>query len=1014
MAASFTRTAEGFYPPRLPVEATLEPVVRDYLDALRKEGFAGDILTDIGSRLVNATDNSIYQCLPQAVIAPRREEDIDLLAKLLGQERFRSLKLTARGGGTGTNGQALNTTVIVDFSRHLRQILHFDAEAGRVTVQPGVILDQLNAYLKPYGWFFPPNLSPSNRATLGGMVATDACGKGSRIYGKTSHYIEAMEVLLADGTSLQLDGQGQPKDEARQQPRTASLLQGISGALENYRTAIQQAPNLPRSVTGYNLKQAENPDGSLNLNRLIAGSEGTLALIRRITFRLIRAPKLKQLCILSYGGFQTALEAVPDLLSVNPLAIETLDDKVLALARGDYLWHQVKNLLPDSGTQQEVKAVHFVELVADTPEALAEQANALRKVIEKAEGTALAPLGVRFVEDAEEIASLWNIRKRCVGLLGNSEGNRRPLPFIEDTAVPPEKLAPYIADLCALLDRHGLTYGMFGHVDAGCLHVRPALDLRLEEDAALIRILSDEVTALLKRYGGVMWGEHGKGFRAEVIPQLLGAGYAECMNRIKGLFDPHNQLNPGKLAVPEGKGESVTPLDGVGLRGELDRQIAPELEALYPKSVQCNGNGACFNYETTDVMCPSYKVTGDRIHSPKGRAGLLREWLRRVSLAGAEVAPASRLHWLKLKPAPAKDDFSRTVFEALDGCLSCKGCTAQCPVKVSIPEMKSRFLDVYHRRYRRPFSDYLLRWLEVTAGVGMVFPRLMNLLTGNPLSRSLFRALGLVALPPWSEPSLKTWCKRHAVPVATPKALAALSPEQRRQAIVLVQDPLTRFFEASLVQDAVLLLRSLGMQVFLAPYLPNGKVLQVKGFLAAFRRTAERNRKMLEGLARYGVPLIGLESSVTLSYRHEYHDFGITPPDFTVLTLDEWLAGRLKDGGLTLPQLQRSSAPFRLFAHCMEKTSLPETTVRWKRILEAAGASVEVMATGCCGMAGTYGHETRHERESRALYEASWRTPVEESAAEQLLVTGFSCRCQIHRLSGKEVRHPLQLLVQGK
>lgn len=883
----------------------------NFLEALKAQGFKGDIATDYATRIVNATDNSIYQCLPDSVIAPKTEADIALIAKCIGD--FPDVKITPRGGGTGTNGQSLNNTIIVDFSKHLRGILDFNKEAGTVTVEPGVILDQLNAFLKTHGLFFPATVSPSNRATLGGMVSTDACGKGSRIYGKTSDYIVSMEALLPGG--------GSAIDLA---PQVIESLKGFT----------PPTTRLPRGITGYNLYEPSN------IYKLLAGSEGTLALIKRITLKVLPLPKHKVLGILTYSDFLEALEAVPALLALDPHAIETLDDKVLSLARADYMWHEVKRLLPENA--DSVKAIHFIEFVASNEAELETKIKAL-------------PASCRIVRDNIEMASLWSIRKRCVGLLGNAEGNRRPIPFIEDTAVPPENLPDYIRELSTFLDSHKLTYGMFGHVDAGCLHVRPALDLRLEQDAKLIRILSDGVANLVQKYGGVIWGEHGKGLRGEYTEQLLGKEYVAAMQRIKTLFDPHNQLNPGKLVNP-------TPLDAVPLRGEFDRQIKPELNELLPKATQCNGNGACFNYDTNDAMCPSYKVTGNRIHSPKGRAGLLREWARLESIGDKQ-----------------KEEVAKLTYEALDGCLSCKACTAQCPIKVNIPDMKSRFLSFYHRRNGRPLKDYLIAYMEPIAAFGAKIPFAANLVL------PLLQLFGLRDLPRFSTPTLASHLKPKHQPPATFVS----------DSVILVQDAFTSFFDAPTVIAIIEALERMGKKVYVAPFKPNGKPMHVKGFLDCFTKVAKLNAEHLNRFAQTGIPLVGVDASITLTYRQEYAD--IAP--VKVLTLDEYLSNVNVSKSV-------NSKTYRLFTHCTEKTAMPEAPLRWKKILESAGHQVELVSTGCCGMAGAYGHEAQHKANSEGLYDLSWRAPM-EAANGNALVTGFSCRCQVKRFGAAPVQHPL-------
>ncbi len=935
--------------PYLSPESGISQQVRTYVEALQRTDFQGDIHTDYATRITHATDNSIYQFMPQAILAPRSEKDIEILTTLLAQPEFRQVALTARGGGTGTNGQSLNHTILIDFSRYLTRIISFNKEKMEVSVQPGVVPDALNDFLRPHGMFFPPHLSPSNRATVGGMVATDACGKGSRVYGKTSDYIVNLEIALANGKSFQT-----------RELKVEDDFLSLQEILESAQQERPNLPKLPRGISGYQLLESLSSDRKINLNKLISGSEGTLALIKNITFRVAPIPKYKSLFVVSYPTVDAALDAVPDILRFNPVAVETLDDKVLQLARGDFLWEHVKKWLPETA----VGAVHFVEFVAMEKEVLAEATSAFEAFCRQPYQRANA---------AQEIADLWHIRKRCVGLLGNVEGARRPIPFIEDTAVPPENLASYIRDLRSLLDRHHLTYGMFGHVDAGCLHVRPALDLRQEQDAQLMRKISDEVALLVARYGGVLWGEHGKGLRAEYVEATLGKNYYALMQRVKKLFDPYNQFNPGKLATPDAT-QTLLKIDEAPLRASFDRGIEAELEKEFPKAVACNGNGACFNYAPKDAMCPSYKATGDRVHSPKGRAGLLREWIRLLNNNSN-------------KPGIGKD-FSHDVFDAMKGCLSCKACTSECPVHVNIPEMKSRFLEKYHTRYRRRVRDYMMASLELLAQYAAKFPHVANPILQNPLARLILRKCGLVDIPRFT------------------KAPGIYMPQVTQpRSVILLQDAFTSFFDSKVIASVRSVLEKLGYQVLVPEFFASGKAQHVLGFRKSFINQIHHNRQVFEKLEALKLPVIGIEPSITLLYRDEYRAHTQSAP-LQVFTLAEWLTEEIENHRIEWPKT--NIRPAKLFMHCTEKTALPLEARNWLDILRSAGVEAELVATGCCGMAGMYGHEAEHQNESKTLFELSWWQPLQTEDA--ILVTGYSCRSQIARFSNKKIYHPLQFL----
>ncbi len=986
--------------PRLNPEQSLPEQLQMFLEAVRSSAFSGGIAADYASRLINATDNSIYQLLPQAVLTPENHADIAIVMQLLGQERFRDVALTPRGGGTGTNGQALNHSIILDCSRNMRRIMHFDVQARQVTVEPGVILDQLNRFLRPHGLFFPPTLSPSNRATLGGMVATDACGKGSRIYGKTSHYIESLSLYLPGGEKWEMGrypaGQ-QAQTLLARDDRVGKIARTLHDIATDYRDEIiDRIPELNREFSGYNLAAIYEGD-SFTPTSIIAGSEGTLGVIASITLRLRPIPACRRLVALCYRDFDATLRAASHLLSFDPLAVETFDGTVFRLARGDAVWHRVQEFMPAGAQADQVGGCNLVEFVSDNAREVDDAVAALQKHPGEAFHVAVAA-------SPEAIDSLWELRKRGVGLLGNMEGDKRPVPFAEDTAVPPEQLADYIADYRTLLDAEAVDYGMFGHVDTGCLHVRPALNLRDPKDEACIRRISDQVVALVKRYGGLMWGEHGKGFRAEFTPEFIGEELYDCLRRIKAACDPYNQLNPGKIATAAGTELALHRIDEVPLRGHFDKDIQEYAIRLFPKSVECNGNGACFNYAPEDAMCPSYKATGDRRYSPKGRAGLMREWLRQLSLAQYDFADGNGN--ISAQDANTDHDFSHAVYDSMKECLACKACVGQCPIKVDIPDMRARFLERYHTRYRRPLKDYLIRYSEEAGRMASRAPRLSGLLQ----SLLPVRLLGLSDLPTPSAPSFSHMVKgMEGIRFVDAKTSPEVMPETDGPAVMLVQDAYTSFYDASVVRDIALLLSHLGMQVNVAAFNTNGKARHVKGFLEDFRRTAGRNNAYLRHLASFDMPMIGVDASMTLTYRQEYPQMLEERGDYQVQLLQEWLAEQIASGAME-EWKQCISGSYCLFSHCTEATSLPHSPKLWQQIFAHFGLELKAVATGCCGMAGTYGHEAEHQSTSEALYRMSWAEPISR-AGDKALVSGFSCRCQVKRFGGFHPQHPAQALL---
>lgn len=1006
---------------KLNPELALDASVVAFTKALQHAGFTGDIETSYGSRLAVATDNSVYQALPQAVLLPRSTDDLVIMTSLAQTSSFSHLKFSPRGGGTGTNGQALTEHIVVDLSRHMRQILELNVEQRWVRVQAGVIKDQLNAFLKPYGFFFAPDLSTSNRATIGGMVNTDASGQGSLVYGKTSDHVLALKTVLIDGNVL--NTRKMPLFEAEhraEQPNSIGRIyrQVLDSCRNNRALILEKFPRLNRFLTGYDLENVFNTDlTEFDLSRIITGSEGSLGFVTEAKLNITPIAKYKCLVNIKYDSFESALRNSPFLVAAAATSVETVDSKVLNLARTDIVWHQVKDLITDV-PGKEMQGLNIVEYNTESEQDIHDKISALTarldEAIEQQQG---GIIGYQLTYDAAAINAIYTMRKKAVGLLGNTAGNHKPVAFAEDTAVPPENLADFILEFRALLDAHGLHYGMFGHVDAGVLHVRPALDLYDPEQERLLRTISDQVVALTAKYGGLMWGEHGKGYRSEYGPAFFGEELFTELRKIKAAFDPRNRVNPGKICTPYQSADALVSVDGQK-RAWFDRQIPVAVRESFDSSLNCNGNGLCFNYEESSPMCPSSKVTKDRRHSPKGRAGLMREWLRLQQQAGEDILQTEQRLlqqgqsissiWQKIKNTLAKRqgeaDFSHEVMEAMEGCLACKACAGQCPIKVDVPSFRARFLQLYYSRYLRPAKDYVVANIERTAPLLAKAPKLVNFFLGQRwLQKGLEHGVGYVDTPLLSVPTLaQRLAGRYCFSF---DKLNALTAEERQRTVLLVQDPFTSFYEAELVADALQLLEKLGYQPLLLPFLPNGKPEHVKGFLKQFAATAATAAAFFNQLNQYQLPLLGLDASLVLVYRDEYvKALGKARGDFQVLLLQEWLVQQ------SLPKVAQAQQ-FSLLAHCTEKTALPASEKHWQQIFSQMGLELKPVSVGCCGMAGTYGHEKQQLENSKALFELSWRAPVTQLGNEQILVTGFSCRSQVKRLVGDKPRHPLQALL---
>lgn len=965
-------------------EITLENLVRDYTSQLKNLGFTGDIHLDYATRLTLATDNSVYQVIPLAALFPKTTQDIQLIMYSAHNVKFNSITFSPRGGGTATNGQSLSQGIIIDCSKYMTDILEINVEQLWVRVQPGVILDQLNTFLKSLGMHFAPEISPSNRATIGGMINTDACGNGSKLIGRTSDHILELTCVRSNGELLNTAEEN------------SELTQPLTHWLSKNQALIHEKfKNRPRNLNGYNLLKTYHE--KINLNYLISGSEGTLAIVSEAKLKITPIPKYKKLILIKYKNFEHALRFKPPLLIENNISIvETIDEALLNLARTDPIYFYLKDIL-DSDVIPD--AINLIEIVAKNANELNAYVSTFvenfRVTYEKYPD--ISPIGYYIAKNEFENKLLWDLRKRSVGLISKKcQGYRRPIPFVEDTAVPPEKLANYIKDFKSILDQHHLYYGMYGHVDAGCVHVRPALDLQQQHDEQLFSMISDQVAKLVENYGGVMWGEHGMGFRSQYAEHFFGEELYYVVRQIKTLFDPNNRLNPGKIAIPIGSQDSLVKITEP-LRAEFDKSIPQLIQKDYPEPMACNGNGACFNWATQDVMCPSYKVTKDRIHSPKGRAVLMREWLR--------------LKYSNKKDLAKTTNLSNQVYAAMNGCLSCKACTSQCPLNVDVPDFKAKFLFEYHRSHSRSLRDYLVAFIEPLAAWQGKFPKLSQWFLSRPVTRIVINKIfKLTDIPNVASGSIKKELEQRNITVLDLKEVTQFAT-RNNNSVILIQDTFTSFYEPDVLLKIIDFLKKMDFEVYVSRIFSNGKPLHIKGFLDRFTHTVKKNNDYLGLLAKANIPLVGIDPSMTLIYRDEYKKILGENLNFRVHLLQEWLIhhqSRLKQ-----VNKRNEGKTYYLLSHCTEKTMCVAAEKQWQEIFESMKLKLIPLAAGCCGMSGIYGHELEHVQNSKNLFSMDWkRYFLNNPESEKIILsTGYSCRSQVKRLQGLKLQHPIEALL---
>ncbi len=1011
--------------PKVSVENSIDPLYLEYFKELKALGFLGDIEYSYAARLAVGVDNSVYQQLPQGVLLPRCIKDIQLAVELANKPHYAKITFAPRGGGTGTNGQSLTPGITMDMSKHMRAYSDLDVENRTVHVEPGVIKDYLNKEIKSYGLFFSPELSTSNRATFGGMISTDASGQGSLKYGKTSRHVLEIDMVLNDGSLVTFKPYS---GEALKQKMSQTDFEGniyrtvYAIATEKHDEIFAHFPDLNRFLTGYDLKHVYDIEtDTLDLSRIVCGSEGTLGFIVGAKLDLTVIPTYRALVNIKYDSFNSALRHAPTLVEAQALSVETVDSKVLNLAKKDIVWYSVKDLITEV-PGIEMAGINIVEFAGTDAEEEETKLKALTAVLDKElkNGKKLGIIGYQVCTDLRDVLSVYAMRKKAVGLLGNAEGDAKPIAFTEDTVVPPKNLADYIVEFRKLLDDNNLRYGMFGHVDSGVLHVRPALDMCDPEQEKTLRKISDKVVELTAKYGGIMWGEHGRGYRSEYGPKFFGDLFVE-LRKVKAAFDPTNRINPGKICTPFGNDEAKLVSVDATKRGFYDRQIPIQVRHSFREALSCNGNGLCFSFDTSSPMCPTYKYLGNRIQSPKGRATLMREWLRQLELAGVNVLAQEKIQQSQgfsivnfaqrcINTLKDKPGFTEEVKEALECCLACKACKSQCPIKVDVPDFRARFFNLYYGRYLRPVGDIMAKTIETSAPLMSKAPRLFNTVNKlTPVKYLVKHTLGFTDVPMLSYPNLSTLLKDTCVEYFDFDKAKNYTAEEIKNFIILVQDAFTSSYDAPVVADFVRLATKMGKRVLLLPIKPNGKVQHIRGYLREFAKSAASTAEFFNQVFKLHIPMIGIDPAMTLCYRDEYVKLlGDARGSFEILMCEEWL---LKNKDL-LAHKELKDKNFYLLAHCTQKTMKPSTHADWQQIFKAAGLNLTPIPVGCCGMAGLYGHTSSREETSKSIYNQNWAPVFKKYDIHSCLVTGYSCREQVKRMENETVLHPLQVLLR--
>ncbi|WP_267421324.1 FAD-binding and (Fe-S)-binding domain-containing protein [Methylobacterium sp. GC_Met_2] len=948
------------------------------------EQLQGEARFDAFTRGRYSTDASIYQIMPAGVVLPRSAADIAATLRIAADH---GAPVILRGAGTSQNGQPIGSGLVVDCARHFNGVLAYDREAGTITVEPGMVLERLNARVKADGWFFPVEPSTATRCTIGGMAGNNSCGARSLRYGKMSDNVLSLDALFHDGEAFTFGLTGNTVSGVTGSARAEALAEQVRTLADEYRDEIAlRYPKVQRRVGGYNLDALIEPRP--NLAHLLVGSEGTLAATTAVTLKLSRLPTHRVMGVCHFPSFRAAMETTRHIVALDPVAVELVDNNVLVLGADIPLF---RTTLADI-TRGKPNCLLLTEFAGD-------DLAALKRDLKRLEAC-MADHGypdavVEIVEPARQ-KSVWEVREACLNIMMSMKGDAKPVSFIEDCAVPLEHLAEYTDAVTAVFTKHGTRGTWYAHASVGCLHVRPILDMKQGGDVAKMRAIAEETAELVRRYKGSYSGEHGDGIsRSEFIAPLFGAAIAKCFEVVKDAFDPENRLNPGKIVRP------LAMDDRSLFRFKPDYAVTQPMETALDWSdwggfgaavEMCNNNGTCRKL-VGGAMCPSYRATRDEQHLTRGRANSLR------------LAMSGQLG----KDAFTSPDMKRT----LDLCVSCKACRRECPTGVDMAKMKIEFLHHYHARHGLPLRERLVALMPVYAGAAARLAPLLNLRDRHPgLARLSETFAGLSAkrtLPRWRRP----WSEQGEA--AHPDDITGDARD-----IILFGDTFNRAFERENLEAAERVLRAAGYR--LHRVYPSrgrrplccGRTWLASGQTDRARQEARRTLDALLPFIRAGARVVGLEPSCLLTFRDEFASL-LPGADTALLAkqsmlFEELLATDLATGRIELPLADQRGRVAHLHGHCHQKSfglmGSVETVLR-----SVPGLDLRVIESSCCGMAGAFGYRPESIETSFAMAELSLFPALRAAGPDDLVVAdGTSCRHQIHDGLGIHAEHVARVL----
>jgi FAD/FMN-containing dehydrogenase/Fe-S oxidoreductase len=944
---------------------------------------AGEVRFDDMTRVLYSTDASIYEIEPLGVVIPRTTDDVLATVEVCASH---GVPILPRGAGTSLCGQAVGRAVVLDMSKYLNRVLEVNAEERWARVQPGVVLDELNAQLHPLGLWFAPDVSPSNRATLGGMIGNNASGARSLVYGRTLEHVREMSVALPDGQTLAV--RALAEDELARAlastTREGDLYRTLHRLIDTHRREIlARYPKILRRVGGYALDEFVNGQ-PFSLARLLVGSEGTLATTLEAKINLERRPAPTQvaLMVVHFRTMFEALESTTEILTTGPTAIELADKYILDLTRRSLEYARQMTFV-----QGDPGALLFVEYYGETPGELVAkldrlEAHCRRQRIGTAFTRALSP---------EEQQKIWKIRKAGMALLLGMIGDKKPVAGIEDTAVAPERLAEYLTRLDAIVRSHQVEAAYYGHASVGCIHVRPILDLKRDPEVETLRAIAEQVSALVQEFGGAMSAEHGDGLSRSCWNEtLFGPTLYQAFRELKAAFDPQRIMNPGKIVDAPPMTANLR-YGGRYQARQLKTFFRFAREGGFDRAVEmCNGAAVC-KKKLEGTMCPSYMITLEEEHSTRGRANALRAAINGHLPAEALTSPR--------------------MYEVFDLCLECKGCKAECPSNVDMAKLKYEFLAQYHAQHGTPLRARLFGHLETVNRLGCACAPLSNWVAQTAPARWIFdRVFGIHRnrqLPPFARETFTRWFARrngrHGVSGA-------------RGPVVLFNDTYMTYNYPELGRAAVKVLEAAGFEVALADKKCCGRPMISKGLLQKAKENAAYNVDRFAPYAEQGIPIVGLEPSCILTFRDEYPDLLDDPRAARLAAgtflIEEFLLGLHEKERLRLP-LRAGAKSVMLHGHCHQKALVGSNpSLQLLRLLP--GARVDEIDSGCCGMAGSFGYEKEHYEMSLAIGNRRLFPAIRATdPASEIVAAGVSCRQQIAHGTGRRARHLVEVLADA-